>query len=124
MTVKTLAFYLLILLIGSFIYLSVIETYGLTSPFHILIIWLMYDKFLSKLKTDLNISKAVIVFIPCIVQNLLFITFFIVVGDMNFASIVDLYLSMIGLVLIFITFIQFFILQNMYLKFKRKHSAT
>jgi len=83
----------------------------------------MYDRFLSTLKSDLNISKAAIVFIPPVVQNLLFFIYFISTGDLTFASIGDLYFSWIGCVLIFVTVVELFLLRKMYSGFVRKHGA-
>lgn len=121
MTLKSMIFYLLIILIGSFLYLSVIFSYGLSAPFHILIIWLMYDRFLSTLKSELTISKPAFAIIPCIVQNILFFIYFVSTGDLTFASIGDLYFSWIGFILILVTVVEFFILQRMYSKFIVKH---
>lgn len=124
MTLKSLIFYILMLLISSFLYLSVIFSYGLSAPFHILIVWLIYDRFLSTLKSDLDISKTTFAIVPCIVQNLLFFIYFILTGDLTFNSIDDLYFSWIGLVLLCVTSIELFLLLRMYSKFVDKRSAT
>lgn len=121
MTLKSWTFYLLILLIGSFLYLSIIFSYGLSAPFHILIIWLMYDRFLSTIKSDLNVSKTMVSVIPCVGQNLLFFIYFILTGDLTISALNDFYFSWIGLVLIFVTVIELIILRSTYSKFQRKH---
>ena len=112
MTAKSLTFYLLILFIGSFLYLSVIFSYGLSAPFHVLIIWLMYDRFLSTQKSELIINKTTFSIIPCFVQNLIFFVYFVSTGDLTLASIGDLYFSWIGLILILVTGFEFFLLQE------------
>ena len=124
MTSKSFIFYLLILSIGSFLYLSVIFSYGLSAPLHVLIIWLMYDRFISTLKSDFIISKTTFAIIPCIVQNFLFFIYFISTGDLTFASIDDFYFSWIGLILILVTVLEFFILKNRYSKFIIKRCPT
>jgi len=124
MTAKSLTFYLLILFIGSFLYLSVIFSYGLSAPFHVLIIWLMYDRFLSTQKSELIINKTTFSIIPCFVQNLIFFVYFVSTGDLTLASIGDLYFSWIGLILILVTGFEFFLLQRRFSKFINRRSVT
>ena len=122
MTLKTLTFYLFILFTGSFLYLSIIDTYGVTAPFHVLIIWLMYDRFISRQKTEPIINKTFFVFVPCIIQNLFFLIYFISLGDSTLVKIAGIYFSWIGLILILVTLLEFYILQKRYSKYIHNHS--
>ncbi len=126
MKIKRLTFYILILLVGSFLYLSIIFSYGLSAPFHVLLIWLMYDRLFSSLKFDLTIDRNLFAFIPCILQNLLFIIYFFSVGELSFHAINDFYFSWIGIILILVTIFEFWILRRNYWKFinKRKLKYT
>ena len=122
MTLKTLTFYLFILLTGSFLYFSIIYTYGVTAPFHVLIMWLMYDRFISRQKTEPIINKTFFVLVPCIIQNLFFIIYFISLGDSTFVEIAGIYFSWIGLILILVTLLEFYILQKRHSKYIHNHS--
>jgi len=124
MTLKALAFYLFILFTGSFLYLSIIYTYGVTAPFHVLIIWLMYDRFLSRQITGPIINKILIVIIPGIIQNLFFLIYFISLGDSTLSEIIGVFFSWIGLILILVTLLEFYILGKRYGKFIHNHSKT
>lgn len=117
MTLKALIFYLFILFIGSLLYLSIFYTYGVTAPFHVLLIWLMYDRFLIGQKTDFIVNKNLIVAVPCIFQNLFFLICLISSGDSNLAEIFGVYFSWIGLILILVTLLEFYFLHKRYSKF-------
>ena len=122
MTLKILTFYLFILFTGSFLYLSIIYTYGVTAPFHVLIIWLMYDRFISRQKTESIINKTFFVLVPCVIQNLFFLIYFISLGDSTLVEIAGIYFSWIGLILILVTLLEFYILQKRYSKYIHNHS--
>ena len=124
MTLKALAFYLFTLFTGSFLYLSIIYTYGVTAPFHVLIIWLMYDRFLSRQITGPIINKILIVIIPGIIQNLFFLIYLISLGDSTLSEIIGVFFSWIGLILILVTLLEFYILGKRYGKFIHNHSKT
>jgi hypothetical protein len=119
MTFTNWTFYLVVLLVGSFLYLLLIFSYGLFSPFHIFIIWLMYDKFLLTRKSEIIINKSMFCIVPCLGQNILFFTYFILTGDLTTASLDDFYFSWIGIVLLFVTIVEFFILRTIYSKLHR-----
>ena len=124
MTLKALTFYLFILFTGSFLYLSIFYTYGVTAPFHVLIIWLMYDRFLIGQKTGPIINRNFIVTVPCIFQNLLFLIYLISSGDSNLAEIFGIYFSWIGFILFFVTLLEFYFLHKRYSKFIHNRSTT
>ena len=114
-------FYAFILLIGSFFYLFILFSYGLFVPFHILLIWLMYSKFLDGLKSDLGMDKNLFALIPCAVQNLLFLIYLISTGDI-LASLGDFLFSWIGLTLLITSGLEFLILQRLYSGFLKSRS--
>ena len=124
MTFKAFAFYLFILFTGSFLYLSVIYTYGVTAPFHVLIIWLMYDRFLSGLSPGNIINKSIFVIVPGIFQNLFCIIHFISLGTSTLSEILGIYLSWIGLILILVTLLEGYILHKRYYKFIHNRSIV
>ncbi len=117
MTLKAKVFYLFILFTGSFLYLSIFFTYGLMAPFHVLLIWLMYDRFLIDQKTGPIINRDFIVAVPCIFQNLLFFISLISSGDSNLTELFGVYFSWIGLILILVTLLEFYFLHKRYSKF-------
>jgi hypothetical protein len=124
MTIKAFTFYLFILFTGSFLYLSIFNTYGVTAPFHVLIIWLMYDRFLIGQKSGPIINRNFIVTVPCIFQNLLFLICLISSDDSNLAEIIGVYFSWIGLILILVTLLEVYFLHKRYSKFVHNRSTT
>ena len=62
----------------------------------------MYDRFISRQKTEPIIYKAFFVFVPCIIQNLFFLIYFISLGDSTLVEIAGIYFSWIGLILILV----------------------
>ena len=62
--------------------------------------------------------------IPGVGQNLLFFAYFILTGELTLSSFDDYYFSWIGLVLIFVTVVELFILRRAYSKFRHKQSVT
>ena len=121
MTLKSLTFYGFILLMGGFLYLPVIFSYGLLAPVHVLIVWLMHDRFLLTLKSNVFLGKLTYAIIPSLMQNLLLFVYFISTADWSMASMGELYFSWIGLILAFVTIAELFILQSVYSKFLGKH---
>ena len=113
---KFWAFYIFILLLGSFLYLSIIFSYFLLAPLHILVIWLMYNRLLSDATNDVVIRKNIFLLIPCILQNILLLIYFISTNEFTASTIYDLYVSWIGLVLIIVTCLEFFVLRRVYVK--------
>ena len=124
MTFKAFAFYLFILFTASFLYLSVIYTYGVTAPFHILIIWLMYDNCLSGQSPGNIINKTIFVIVLGIFQNLFCIIYFISLDTSTLSEILDIYLSWIGLILILVTLLEGYILHKRYYKFIHNRSIV
>jgi hypothetical protein len=78
--------------------------------------WLMYDNFLSGANDDVAIRKNIFSLIPCILQNLLLLVYFTSTNESTNSVIYDLYISWMGLVLVFVTLLEFFILRRIYVK--------
>ena len=76
----------------------------------------MHDRFLSGLKSNPAITNTTFAIIPCVSQNVLFSIFLLSSDDWNFASLSELYFSMMGLILVLVTIVEFFILKGMYSK--------
>jgi len=123
MTLKIFLLYIFILFIDSLLYLSVLFTYGFTAPFHVLLIWLMYDRLLNNLTSNTFLSQKNFASIHCVLRNLALCIGFLLLVNFNFRELKGLVFSWISWLFILISFIEYWMLSNMYNKFIKKFSS-
>ena len=119
MTIKSLIFYISILLVGSFLFFSIVFTYGISSPFHVLITWLMYNNFLVSSNFSLDFDKNLFAFIPCVLQNAFILIYLFSEAPFNLNTVTEFYFSYIGLILIIVTVVEFWILRRTFFKYRQ-----
>lgn len=120
MSIRIFSYYILTLLISSFLFLSIIFSYGLLAPLHILIILVLYDNLLEKRNSILTINKLVFISLPILTQNLLLIAYLFYKEEILTTVIVKFYSSWIGTALILCSIFELLILNNIYSKRKKR----
>jgi hypothetical protein len=116
---RSLIFYMLLTLMNSFLYFSIIDSFGLFAIIHVLIFWLSFNRLLGSKNFDSTLNPNLFSFIPCLTQNIILFIYFLFDKSSFLELISDLYGSWIGVILTIVTGAEFFILRQNYIKFHR-----
>jgi hypothetical protein len=110
---------MLLTLMNSFLYFSIIDSFGLFAIIHVLIFWLSFNRLLGSKNFDSTLNPNLFSFIPCLTQNIILFIYFLFDKSSFLELISDLYGSWIGVILTIVTGAEFFILRQNYIKFHR-----
>ncbi len=118
---KSLLLYISIIILNSFLFFSIIDSYGILAPIHVLIYWLTFDRILSTKgflsKWNINIFSL----IPSIFQvSIIILLLDLQEGDRTIKGLITLLSNLLILILIIVTIIEFFLLRKLYSNFKKK----
>jgi hypothetical protein len=114
-----LIFYIIIVLLNSFLYFSILFSYGFLSLIHILIFWLSFTWLLKRKGLKPKYNNILFSLIPILSQNLL-LSMCLLIDNATFEElIIDFYGTWIGIILMLTSVSEFFIIYFKYSKYQR-----
>jgi hypothetical protein len=118
---KNLLLYILIVILNSFLFFSIIYSYGILAPLHVLINWLTFDRILSTKGFLCKWNKNIFALIPAIFQVCItFILFDSQEDDRTIKGLITFLSNILILILIIVTIIEFILLRSLYSSFQKK----